>query len=91
MRTGNIPRNGARRPTYSGIGVSRPQLLDGWRAVAGDVRILQGKPQFRLAPILRAHMAGGAISGEHYRGRWTDVGTPARLAQLDAELRAPAP
>jgi MurNAc alpha-1-phosphate uridylyltransferase len=31
-------------------------------------------------------MAGGAITGEHHRGRWTDVGTPERLARLDAEL-----
>ena len=44
------------------------------------------------APALpaRAAAAGchapGKISGSHHRGRWTDVGTPARLAQLDAEL-----
>jgi len=88
---GLVRDDGAQRLTYSGIGVYRPQLLDGWRAVAGDTRMAQGKPQFRLAPILRARMAEGAISGEHYRGRWTDVGTPGRLAQLDAELRAPAP
>jgi MurNAc alpha-1-phosphate uridylyltransferase len=31
-------------------------------------------------------MARDLVSGEHHRGRWTDVGTPARLAQLDAEL-----
>ncbi|MCM2336918.1 MAG: mannose-1-phosphate guanylyltransferase, partial [Pseudomonas sp.] len=45
-------------------------------------------PRFRLAPVLRAHMADGRISGEHHRGRWTDVGTPERLAALDAELAA---
>jgi MurNAc alpha-1-phosphate uridylyltransferase len=31
-------------------------------------------------------MARGAVTGEHHRGRWTDVGTPQRLQQLDAEL-----
>ena len=41
-----------------------------------------------LAPILRAHMGEGMVRGEHHRGRWTDVGTPQRLAQLDAELAA---
>ena len=41
-----------------------------------------------LIEFLRARMALGAITGEHHRGRWTDVGTPERLARLDAELRA---
>jgi MurNAc alpha-1-phosphate uridylyltransferase len=31
-------------------------------------------------------MQPGLISGEHHRGRWTDVGTPERLATLDALL-----
>jgi MurNAc alpha-1-phosphate uridylyltransferase len=26
------------------------------------------------------------ITGERYRGRWVDVGTPERLAELDREL-----
>jgi MurNAc alpha-1-phosphate uridylyltransferase len=26
------------------------------------------------------------VTGEHYTGRWVDVGTPERLARLDAEL-----
>ena len=38
------------------------------------------------APILRAHMAQGRITGEHHRGKWTDVGTPQRLAALEDEL-----
>jgi MurNAc alpha-1-phosphate uridylyltransferase len=29
----------------------------------------------------------GLVSGEHYGGRWEDVGTPARLNALDEELR----
>ena len=56
----------------------------------GEVETSHGRPKFRLAPILRAHMAQGAIGGEHHRGRWTDVGTPERLALLDAALRAAA-
>jgi MurNAc alpha-1-phosphate uridylyltransferase len=32
------------------------------------------------------------VTGERHHGRWTDVGTPQRLAQLDAELKAtPSP
>ncbi|HYG05597.1 MAG TPA: nucleotidyltransferase family protein [Stenotrophomonas sp.] len=85
---GQLRRDGARRLTYSGIGVFRPQLLDGWQRYAdGDAGVAaNGKPRFRLAPILRAHMDAGAVSGEHHAGRWTDVGTPQRLAELDTRL-----
>ncbi len=37
-----------------------------------------------LAPMLRAAMDRGEVSGEVYTGAWTDVGTPERLAQLNA-------
>jgi MurNAc alpha-1-phosphate uridylyltransferase len=43
-----------------------------------------------LAPLLRAAMDLGAVSAELYTGRWTDVGTPQRLAQLNA-VNHPAP
>ena len=36
-----------------------------------------------LAPLLRAAMDRGQVSGEVYVGDWTDVGTPERLAQLN--------
>ena len=36
-----------------------------------------------LAPLLRAAMERGEISGEGYSGRWADVGTPERLAHLN--------
>jgi MurNAc alpha-1-phosphate uridylyltransferase len=62
-------------------------LFDGWRDVVREPAIVNGKPKFPLAPILRAHMAEDRITGGHHRGRWTDVGTPERLALLDAELR----
>jgi MurNAc alpha-1-phosphate uridylyltransferase len=26
------------------------------------------------------------VTGEHHRGRWTDVGTPERLSALDRQL-----
>ncbi|MBS1146019.1 MAG: putative nucleotidyl transferase, partial [Proteobacteria bacterium] len=40
-----------------------------------------------LAPLLRQAIDAERISGEHFGGRWVDVGTPARLAALDEELR----
>ena len=37
-----------------------------------------------LAPMLRAAMDRGEVSGEVYSGAWTDVGTPERLGHLNA-------
>ena len=42
--------------------------------------------KFPLLPLLRQAIAKGALSGELHQGRWYDIGTPERLASLDAEL-----
>lgn len=77
------------RLTFAGIGVYRRGLFDAWRAVIGDAPGSEATPpRFKLAPLLRAAMARDAVTGEHHRGRWTDVGTPERLRQLDDALRA---
>lgn len=74
--------------TYAGLGVYRPQVLQNWRAhITPTPDSEANAPKFPLAPILRAQMQRGQISGEHHHGRWTDVGTPERLAELDAVLR----
>ena len=85
---GQVRSEGENRLTYAGIGVYRPQLLDGWRSHTTDAGADESPPRFRLAPILRAYMAQGLITGEHHCGRWTDVGTPERLAGLERELSA---
>ena len=36
-----------------------------------------------LAPLLRRAMAEGRVTASLYTGRWTDVGTPERLAGLN--------
>jgi N-acetyl-alpha-D-muramate 1-phosphate uridylyltransferase len=64
--------------TFSGIGIYRPELFQ--HIPRGTVA--------PLAPLLRAQIALGKVSGEHYTGRWVDVGTPQRLQQLDNILRA---
>jgi len=64
--------------TFAGIGFYRPSLFK---------KLTAGEPA-KLAPLLRAAMAEHRVSGEHHQGRWEDVGTPERLAALDAELRA---
>ena len=87
---GRVASDGEPRLTYAGIGVYRPGILRGWREHTTVASAAEIPPRFPLAPILRAHMPSGAISGEHHRGQWTDVGTPQRLAQLDAQLHANA-
>jgi MurNAc alpha-1-phosphate uridylyltransferase len=82
---GQLHASGSPTLTFSGIGLYRPDILRDWQAQPGA----DGEPpRFKLAPLLVAAMGRGAITGEHHRGRWTDVGTPQRLAELDAALRA---
>ena len=80
---GSMQPAGERRLTFSGIGVYRPVLFNNWRSVIGAAAGAELEPpRFRLAPLLRAAMRAGQVSGEHHRGTWTDVGTPERLAAL---------
>jgi MurNAc alpha-1-phosphate uridylyltransferase len=62
--------------TFSGIGLYRPELFS---SIAAGSRA-------QLAPLLRAAMGQGVVSGEHYAGLWFDVGTPARLEELNRAL-----
>ncbi|HYR05154.1 MAG TPA: nucleotidyltransferase family protein [Gallionella sp.] len=64
--------------TFSGIGIYQPALFS---------QILRGAAA-PLAPLLRAQIIAGRVSGEHYRGLWVDVGTPQRLAELDSQIRS---
>jgi len=66
------------RYTYSTIGLYRKGLFDSLPA---------GNPdgiKAPLAPLLRAAMDNGQVTAEIHTGPWTDVGTPERLAQLNA-------
>jgi len=84
---GHVLAEGESRLTFAGIGVYRLSLLDNWKSVIGDAPGAdQIPPRFKLAPLLSAAMQRGLIRGEHFLGRWTDVGTPERLAALDASL-----
>jgi len=89
---GRLHAEGAPRLTFSGIGVYRRELLQDWPGIIGDTPGAGARPpRFKLAPVLRAAMADGRVRGTHYEGAWTDVGTPARLAGLDAQLRQLSP
>ena len=72
-----IPAHGEQTLTYAGIGLFSPALF---RDVPPDQPL-------KLRPLLDAAIAAGTLSGERHAGRWVDVGTPQRLAELDQELR----
>jgi len=74
-RSGRIVAEGARL-TYSGLGAFHPELFAGCEP-----------GRFPLKPLLDRALAFGRLSGELWEGRWFDVGTPVRLAALDAALR----
>jgi N-acetyl-alpha-D-muramate 1-phosphate uridylyltransferase len=64
------------RFTYSGIGVYSPEFFAGCQP---------GK--FPLLPLLKRAIAARRLRGQVYRGEWSDIGTPERLAQLEEQLR----
>lgn len=69
------PRGEQAGLTYSGIAVLDPALFAGCQPGA-----------FKLAPLLLEAMGRGQVSGEHFRGRWVDVGTHERLAEVERLL-----
>lgn len=84
-----VGNEGTSRLTFSGIGLYRTSLLDGWRSVIGNTEgAAHDPPRFKLAPLLVAAMQAGQISGQHHTGAWTDVGTPERLRELDDRLQS---
>ena len=76
---GTVGTEAVGRLTFAGIGAYRPQLFAG---------IAPGS-RGQLAPLLYAAAAKKEVYGERFGGRWVDVGTPERLAALQAELGGP--
>jgi MurNAc alpha-1-phosphate uridylyltransferase len=75
LEGGDVVERDTDRLTYSGIGVYRPEFFEGCQ----DGR-------FPLLPLLRRAIAARRLRGLLHSGRWTDVGTPERLARLDRDL-----
>lgn len=64
-----LPQTGKPALTFSGIALYRPDFFAG---------LAPGRRP--LAPLLREAIARRQVTGEHYRGKWLDVGTRERLA-----------
>ncbi len=75
LSEGRVLESGEPCFTFSGIGVYQPALFKDCP-----------EGSFPLAPLLRAAMREGNVSGELFQGRWFDIGTPQRLAELDSFL-----
>ncbi|WP_028238099.1 N-acetylmuramate alpha-1-phosphate uridylyltransferase MurU [Stutzerimonas azotifigens] len=77
LRDGRLLDEPGARLTYSGVAVLHPALFEGCTPGA-----------FKLAPLLRRAIAAGRVGGQHFTGRWVDVGTPERLAEAERLIGA---
>lgn len=78
LRAGAVLAAGEPRYTYAGIGIYRPELFAQCKA-----------GRFPLLPLLLEASAAQRLRGERFDGAWTDVGTAARLAALNAGYDSP--
>ena len=70
-----IKNSGNNMFTFSGIGLYR-----------ADFFAEQHSGAVPLAPIIRKKCEAGLVSGQLYKGQWTDVGSIERLQELEAQL-----
>lgn len=75
LADGRLSLGDGDRLTFSGIGLYRPELLEG-----------NHPRRFPLAPLLKSAMAERRVTGERYDGTWDDIGTPERLQALSDRL-----
>jgi MurNAc alpha-1-phosphate uridylyltransferase len=73
-----LSMQGELKLTYSGIGVYTAELFRNYAP---------GKRPLR--EVLHPAIAAATVSGEHYQGKWLDIGTPERLEYLRQQLLRP--
>ena len=75
LKNGRLLAGGQPRVTYAGLSVMSPQLFEGMKP---------GKSALR--PLLDIAIIEARLSGQLWSGLWSDVGTPARLRELENKL-----
>ena len=80
LAAGRVTRSGPRL-TYANIAIYHPEVF----------REVPRGQALRLFPWAYRLVDAGRVTGEHYRGMWDNVGTPAQLAALDARLAEERP
>ena len=75
LDAGRVTRGGPRL-TYGNISLFHPAIF---REIAPGTWL-------KLFPWAYRHVEEGRVTGEHFRGPWDNVGTPAQLAALDGRL-----
>lgn len=75
-----LRQSGTQRLTYSGVGLFHPQAFS---------KLEPGRRPLR--DVLTSLIASDQITGLHYTGPWFDVGTAARLDQLNQYLQHESP
>jgi N-acetyl-alpha-D-muramate 1-phosphate uridylyltransferase len=76
LQDGMLHAEGGTKLVYGNIGLH-------------DIALFRDLPRgvpLRLLPLWREWMARGMVSGERFDGAWANVGTPADLSALDAQL-----
>ena len=73
---GGLATAGTTKLTFSGISLLDPALFAGC-----------GAGFLPLKPLFDRALAEGRLTGQRHGGAWRDIGTPERLAALDADLR----
>jgi len=72
---GQIIAQGSEKLTYSGIGLFHPRFFKNCHPGRAP-----------LAPLLHHSAQAHRLSGQHYKGAWSDVGTPERLEEINGSI-----
>jgi len=75
LTSGQVNQQGSQKLTYSGIGIYHPSLFKDYEV-----------QRLALKPILIDAIDKQQITGQHYQGDWSDIGTVERLRHLTDKL-----
>lgn len=72
LENGRVLQQGTKKLTYSGISIFHPHFFEDCNP---------GRQP--LAPLLHKAAEEKRLGGQHFTGEWSDIGTPARLKELN--------